>query len=145
MLLQVALFHSLWMSNIPLYICTTSSYPFLCWWTFRLLPCLGYCKQCCSEHWGSCILLDYVFFQIHAQDWDWNRVTDVENKFMDTKGGNRGGVGMAVCWIGRLGLTMYTRMCIKLMTNKNLQYKQTNKQTTNIKLCLVYLYGNTLI
>ena len=19
-------------------------YPFLCWWTFRLLPCLGYCK-----------------------------------------------------------------------------------------------------
>ena len=31
-------------------------YPFLCWWTFRLLPCLGYCKQCCSEHWGACIL-----------------------------------------------------------------------------------------
>ena len=21
-------------------------FPFLCWWTFRLLPCLGYCKQC---------------------------------------------------------------------------------------------------
>ena len=24
-------------------------YPFLCWWTFRLLPCLGYCKWCCSS------------------------------------------------------------------------------------------------
>ena len=33
-------------------------YPFLCQWTFRLLPCLGYCKQCCSEHWGTCILSD---------------------------------------------------------------------------------------
>ena len=26
-------------------------YPFICQWTFRLLPCLGYCKQCFSEHW----------------------------------------------------------------------------------------------
>ena len=30
-------------------------YPFLCQWTFRLLPCLGYCKQCRNEHWGTCI------------------------------------------------------------------------------------------
>ena len=27
-------------------------YPFLCQWTFRLFPTLGYCKQCCNEHWG---------------------------------------------------------------------------------------------
>ena len=26
-----------------------------CQWTFRLLPCFGYCKQCCNEHWGACI------------------------------------------------------------------------------------------
>ena len=32
-------------------------YPFLCPWTFRLLPCLGCCKQCCNEHWGVHILL----------------------------------------------------------------------------------------
>ena len=32
--------------------------------TFRLLSCLGYCKQCCSECWGTCILLDRVFLQI---------------------------------------------------------------------------------
>ena len=27
-----------------------------------------------------------------------------------------------------IGIDMYTVMCIKLMTNKNLQYKKTNKQ-----------------
>ena len=46
-----------------------------------------------------------------------------------------------------IGIDMYTLMCIKLMTNKNLQYK-TNKQTnktTNTKLSLGYLYGNMLI
>ena len=31
-------------------------YPCLCWWPFRLFPCPGYCKQCCSEHGGSCSL-----------------------------------------------------------------------------------------
>ena len=36
-------------------------YPFLCWWTLRLLPCLGYCKQCCYEHWGACMFSNYVF------------------------------------------------------------------------------------
>ena len=25
-------------------------YPFICWWTLRLLPCLGYSKQSCYEH-----------------------------------------------------------------------------------------------
>ena len=28
-------------------------YPFFCWWTSRLLPCPGYYKQCCDEHWSS--------------------------------------------------------------------------------------------
>ena len=31
---------------------------FICWWTSRLLPCPGYCKQCCNEHWV------YVSFSI---------------------------------------------------------------------------------
>ena len=30
-------------------------------WTLRLLPCLGYCKECCSEHWGICILFELWF------------------------------------------------------------------------------------
>ena len=41
-----SLFHSfLWLSNVP-YV-PRLLYPFLCWWTFRLLPCSGYCKWCC--------------------------------------------------------------------------------------------------
>ena len=31
------------------------SYPSICWWTSRLFPCLSYCKQCCNEHWGTCV------------------------------------------------------------------------------------------
>ena len=65
---------------------------------------------------------------------------------MDTKGEKPrwGGDGGVLNWA--IGIDMYTLMCIKLMTNKNLQYKQTNKQkTTNTKLSLAYLYGNMLI
>ena len=25
-----------------------------------MLPYLGYCKQCCNEHWGACIILDHA-------------------------------------------------------------------------------------
>ena len=39
-------------------------------WTFRLLPCPGYCEQCCSEHWGACIFSTYGFLQICAQEGD---------------------------------------------------------------------------
>ena len=62
---------------------------------------------------------------------------------MDTKGGKPrwGGDGGVLNWA--IGIDMYTLMCIKLMTNKNLQYKKTNK--TNTKLSLGYLYGNKLI
>ena len=45
-------------------------YPFICWWTIRVFPCLGYCKQCCYECWGVCIFLNYYFLQIYAQNWD---------------------------------------------------------------------------
>ena len=48
---------------------------------------------------------------------------------MDTKGGKPrwGGDGGVLNWA--IGIDMYTLMCIKLMTNKNLQYKKTNKKT----------------
>ena len=65
---------------------------------------------------------------------------------MDTKGGKwQGwGCGGVMNWV--IGIDMYTLMCVKLMTNKNLLYKKTNKQkeTTNTKLSLGYLYGNML-
>ena len=48
---------------------------------------------------------------------------------MDTKGGKRqgggGGGGGGTNW--EIGIDMYTLMCIKLMTNKNLLYKKINK------------------
>ena len=55
---------------------------------------------------------------------------------MDTKGGKPqwGGDGGVLKWV--IGIDMYTLMCIKLMTDKNLQYKQTNKQ----KLILNFLW-----
>ena len=58
MLLQMTLFHSfLWLSNIPLYRCTTHLlYPFICQWTFRLFPYLGYCFAL-----SVCLLSSFFF------------------------------------------------------------------------------------
>ena len=52
---------------------------------------------------------------------------------MDTKGGKLqwGGDGGVLIWA--IGIDMYTLMCIKLMTNKNLQYKKI-KQTKQLIL-----------
>jgi len=46
------------------------SYPFICWWTSRLLPCPGYCKQFCSEHWGTRVSFNSGFLGVYAQQWD---------------------------------------------------------------------------
>ena len=35
-----------------------------------VVPCLGYRKQCCNEHWGACIFPGHVFFWLYAQDCD---------------------------------------------------------------------------
>ena len=67
---------------------------------------------------------------------------------MDTKGGKPWWVGDGGVLNWAIGIDMYTLMYIKLMTNKNLQYKkQTSKQTktTNTKLSLGCFYGNMLI
>ena len=45
------------------------SYPFICWWTSRLLPCPGYYKQCCDEHWGTCVSFNSGFLRVYAQQW----------------------------------------------------------------------------
>ena len=45
-------------------------YPFICWWTSRLLPCLNYYKQCCNEHLGICIYFNYDFLRACAQYWN---------------------------------------------------------------------------
>ena len=51
-----------------------------------------------------------------------NRDTDVENKRMDTKGGKQGWWWGWMNW--EIGIDIYTTICIKLITNKNLLYKK---------------------
>ena len=46
---------------------------------------------------------------------------------MDTKGGKPWGSGGGGVINSAIGIDMYTLMCIKLMTNKNLLYKKVNK------------------
>ena len=46
------------------------SYPFICWWTSRLLLCPGYYKQCCDEHWGTRVSFNSGFLSVYAQQWD---------------------------------------------------------------------------
>ena len=53
-----------------------------------------------------------------------NRDTDVENKCMDTKGGKWRGGGV-MNW--EIGIDIYTLICIKWITNKNLLFKKINK------------------
>ena len=36
----------------------------------RLLPCPGYCKQCCDEHWGTRVSFPSGFLSVYAQQWD---------------------------------------------------------------------------
>ena len=45
------------------------SYPFICWWTSRLLLCPGYYKQCCDEHWGTYVSFSSGFLRVYAQQW----------------------------------------------------------------------------
>ena len=66
-----------------------------------------------------------------------NRDTDVENKCMDTKGGKRGCVCVCVMnW--EVGIDIYTLICIKQITNKNLLYKKRNKIKFKKKLLAEY-------
>ena len=50
--------------------------------------------------------------------------TDVENKRIDTNGGKAAGAGGGGVMNWEIGIDMYTLMCIKWMTNKNLLYKK---------------------
>ena len=62
---------------------------------------------------------------------------------MDTKGGNRGGGGGGdggvLNWA--IGIDMYTLMCIKFMTNKNLLYKTKQNNTKQKNLILNFLWA----
>ena len=69
----------------------------------------------------------YRWTGLQGRNWD----TDVENKRMDTKWESGGGGGGGVMnWA--IGIDMYTLMCIKFMTNKNLLYKKIKLNWKNI-------------
>ena len=51
-----------WYSILCVYKHIHLLYPFICQWTIRLFPCLGYCKFCCYEHRGAWIFSRYRFF-----------------------------------------------------------------------------------
>ena len=57
--LQMTQFHSFygWVIFHCIYV-PNLFYSFLCWWTFRLFPCPGYCKLFCNEYWYACVILN---------------------------------------------------------------------------------------
>ena len=74
-LLQMVLFPSfyVWVFHcVYVYLCvyiykhtymyTYTTFLYICRWTFRLLSCLDYCKQCLYEHCGACIFLYYFLW-----------------------------------------------------------------------------------
>ena len=56
------IFHGVYVPQLP--------YLFICWWTYRLLPCPGYYKQRCDEHWGTRVSFSPGFLGVYAQEWD---------------------------------------------------------------------------
>ena len=52
------IFHCVYVPQLP--------YQFICQWTSRLLPSPSYCKQCCNEHWSTCISFSSGFFNVYA-------------------------------------------------------------------------------
>ena len=59
-----------WLSWTKHFIVFQLPYPFICWWTFRLLPCPSYHKQCSNEHWGTHVSFNSGFLSVYAQHWD---------------------------------------------------------------------------
>ena len=51
-------------------MCTTAFLSICLQWTSRLLPCPGYYKKCCDEHWCICVSFNSGFLGVYAQQWD---------------------------------------------------------------------------
>ena len=45
---------------------------------FKLLLCLGYCKQCCNEYWSACIFSNYAFLWTYA----WSGIARLYGSFI---------------------------------------------------------------
>ena len=51
-------------SDFHFKVCIQHLDPFIIKWTSSVLPCLGYCKQCCHDYWGACIFSTWSFLWI---------------------------------------------------------------------------------
>ena len=82
MFLQMTVFHYFtWLSNTPLCISTISSlFMSICGWTLRLLPSVGYCKQCSSEHQDAYIFRIRAF--VFPGCMSWTRLAGSYNDFI---------------------------------------------------------------
>ena len=56
-----------------------------------MLPCPGYYKQCCDEHWCTCVSFNSGFLGVYAQQWD-------------CRADQQGGLGRAPVVLGALSL-----------------------------------------
>ena len=66
--IQWDMYHIYIMEYIYIYISLSHLlYPFICQWTFRLLPCLRCCKWCCNEISGLSggLILGYRSFLVY--------------------------------------------------------------------------------
>ena len=57
----------LWLSSIPLCIDTTSFLSIHLLTGIRVFPYFDYCEQCCYEHRGACVFLNYSFIWMYAR------------------------------------------------------------------------------
>ena len=56
--------------------------PLVCRWMSGLLLCPSCCKQCCSEHWGTCVFFSFDFLRVDMQQWDFWIVYQFYSQFL---------------------------------------------------------------
>ena len=84
MLLRMALLCSFYGQVVFHCMYVPPLYPFISQGTFWLFPFLACCEQCCYEHRGACIFLNYRFVQIYAQEWDCWAMWKLSFQFSET-------------------------------------------------------------
>ena len=95
-----------WLINIPLYICTTASYPFICWWASRLPLCPGYYKQCCDEYWVAQVSFRSSFLGVYAQE---KEIKEDKNRWRN----------IPCSWIGRINIVKMNSILLKAIYRFN--------------------------
>ena len=59
-----------WLSNTLLCICTTAFLSIHLLMDIQVVSMSWLLKQCCDEHWGTCVSFNSGFLSVYAQWWD---------------------------------------------------------------------------